>query len=65
MMKVRCDSCNKKFALDESYKGKRIRCSRCGHVFRVVEDVSDWLAALNHATTEYGNWSGGEEDDED
>jgi DNA-directed RNA polymerase subunit RPC12/RpoP len=56
MIKVRCSACSKRYRLDDRYKAKLIRCSQCGHVFRVTEDVSDWLAALNHVTAEYGHW---------
>jgi hypothetical protein len=50
---VRCHKCNKKYAVPDDAKGKRIRCRRCQQVIVVSEDVRDWLDAMSYAADKW------------
>jgi len=46
---VQCGHCNARYRIDERYRGRRGRCRRCRHVFRMTpkinldDTVMDWL----------------------
>ncbi len=45
MQTNKCPQCPNTYALDPTIRGKRVKCNRCGHVFRAISDDTDAPAA--------------------
>lgn len=56
MSKVTCDQCQTSYLIPEVYAGKKVRCGKCGHVFRSPEDVGLWRSVLSRAADEFGSY---------
>jgi predicted Zn finger-like uncharacterized protein len=54
MFKATCDQCNTLHMVPLEHSGKRVRCARCGHIFRCPEDLQLWRSELERAMAKFG-----------